>query len=166
MENKNKTIINAINSVLFGIVGVMAIFLGFPGISPAQAAWYDFRGIEKNEPISLMEQPALIAPDRYTLHTEYHLVTAYNSEVGQCDSTPFHTAIGSHVRHGIVAANWLPIGTMVRFPTYDPDTWYVVEDRMNERFSDRMDIWMEKKADARTFGVRKLAIEVALPVKR
>jgi hypothetical protein len=44
----------------------------------------------------------------------YYTVTAYNSEVGQCDSTPCITANGFNVcEHGIedtVAANWLPFG--------------------------------------------------------
>jgi len=110
-------------------------------------------------------QAQMFSPDRYAITTVKHYVTAYSSEVGQTDSTPFETAILSQVRKGVVAANWLPIGTMVRFPDYDPDSWYVVEDRMNERYTDRTDIWMNSTTDARKFGIRYMNIEVALPVK-
>ena len=166
MENINKITTKLAKNIVFTLIGITVVFAGFPGISSANAAWFNSSEVVQNEPISLMEQPALFAPDRYTLTTEYRTVTSYNSEVGQCDSTPFQTAIGSQTRHGVVAANWLPIGTMVRFVDYDPNTWYVVEDRMAERFSDRTDIWMANKADSKKFGKRRLAMEIARPTLR
>ncbi len=87
--------------------------------------------------------------------------TAYNSEVGQCDDSPFITADGSHVRDGIVAANFLPFGTKVRIPSIYGDRVFEVHDRMNARYTYRMDIWMVKKQDARQYGLkRNLLIEV------
>ncbi len=93
-------------------------------------------------------------------YTRYVLVTAYSSTVDQCDSTPFITASGSHVRDGIVAANFLKFGTKIRFPEYSGDKIYVVEDRMHPRFSNRVDIWMPTRSQAKIFGVKWLKMEV------
>lgn len=87
-------------------------------------------------------------------------VTAYSSEVGQTDSTPFITASGSTVRRGVVAANFLPIGARVRFPELYGNEVFVVEDRMNARYWKRVDIWMEETADAKNFGLQHTTIEV------
>lgn len=87
-------------------------------------------------------------------------ITAYSSEVGQTDSTPFITASGSMVHCGIVAANFLPIGTRVRFPELFGNEVFVVEDRMNVRYNKRIDIWMEETADAKNFGLQWTTVEV------
>ena len=81
-------------------------------------------------------------------------MTAYNSEVGQTDDSPFTTADGSHVRDGIIAANFLPFGTKVRFPTLFGDRVFEVRDRMNARYTSRIDIWMVNKKDAMQFGLK------------
>ena len=86
--------------------------------------------------------------------------TAYSSDVAQTDSTPFITASGTTVRHGIVAANFLPIGTLIKIPDIYGDEVFVVEDRMNARYSKRMDIWMETREEAMQFGVRRINIEI------
>jgi len=87
-------------------------------------------------------------------------VTAYSSTPDQTDDTPFITASGSHVRDGIIAANFLRIGTKVRFPTMYGDKIFVVEDRMNPRYTYRADIWMRTREEAKQFGLRNLPIEV------
>ncbi len=86
--------------------------------------------------------------------------TAYSSEPRQTDATPFITAWQTPVRDGVVAANFLPLGTLVRFPDDWGDKIFVVEDRMNARYQYRVDVWMEKTADARVFGVQYLRLEV------
>lgn len=86
--------------------------------------------------------------------------TAYNSTPEQCDDTPFITASGTQVRPGVIAANFLPIGTMIKIPAYFGDQVFTVEDRMNPRYDKRIDIWMAEHSDARQFGVRTVAIEV------
>ncbi len=86
--------------------------------------------------------------------------TAYNSEVAQTDDTPFITASGTHVRHGVIAANFLRIGTKVKIPDYFGDQIFIVEDRMNARYTNRIDIWMADRSDAIEFGVRTVAIEI------
>lgn len=87
-------------------------------------------------------------------------VTAYSSTPDQTDSTPFITASGTRTRDGVVAANFLPIGTKVRIPTVYGDKIFVVEDRMNSRYWQRLDIWMETRQEALQFGVRTLPIEI------
>ena len=100
------------------------------------------------------------ASDREAPRTMKLSVTAYNSEVGQTDSTPFHTADMTHVRDGIVAANFLPLGTRVKFPEIYGDKEFVIKDRMNRRYNYRADIWMEHKTDAINFGHQYTTIEI------
>ncbi len=88
-------------------------------------------------------------------------VTAYASVPGETDSTPFTTADGSHVRDGIVAANWLPFGTRIRMPELFGDKIFEVHDRMNTRFPHRVDIWVASVAKESTVGLRRhVTIEV------
>jgi 3D (Asp-Asp-Asp) domain-containing protein len=94
---------------------------------------------------------------RYFTHVP---TTAYSSTPDQTDDTPFITASGTTVRAGVVAANFLPIGTRLRIPDYYGDTIFVVEDRMNERYDKRLDIWMETREQAIIWGLRYVAIEV------
>ena len=60
----------------------------------------------------------------------------------------------------MIAANFLPIGTKVKIPDYYGDQIFVVEDRMNQRYYYRVDIWMEDITEARQFGVRNIDIEI------
>lgn len=86
--------------------------------------------------------------------------TAYTSDPAETDSTPFTTADGSRVRDGIVAANFLPIGTRLRIPDYFGNKVFEVHDRMNARYDTRVDIWMLNKSDAYAWGVRNVKIEI------
>lgn len=87
-------------------------------------------------------------------------VTAYSSTDGETDETPYLTAIGTAVRDGIVAANFLPIGTVVRFPDKFGEKLFIVEDRMDERFGLQVDIWMLNRAEAKKFGFQYLKMEI------
>jgi len=87
-------------------------------------------------------------------------VTAYSSEVEQTDSTPYITASGTYVRQGVVAANWLPIGTKVRIPDLFGDQVFVVEDRMHSRHTNRLDVWFPNRAEAVQFGLREANVEI------
>ena len=87
-------------------------------------------------------------------------ITAYASVPEQTDSTPFITASGKHVRDGIVAANFLPMGTRVRIPALYGNKIFVVEDRMNKRYFYRMDIWMAENNDAKKFGLKRTTVEI------
>ncbi len=102
-----------------------------------------------------------VAPDREPRKITQVVATAYNSLSWQTDDTPFITASGSHTRHGVIAANFLPIGTHVRLPELYGDTVFVVEDRMNKKYyRGRIDVWMPEYRDAKIFGVKRLQMEV------
>jgi 3D (Asp-Asp-Asp) domain-containing protein len=87
-------------------------------------------------------------------------ITAYSSTEDQTDDSPFITASNKHVRPGIIAANFLPFGTKVKFPDLYGDEIFVVEDRMNKRYTNRVDIWMQERQDARNFGVQRVQMEI------
>lgn len=87
-------------------------------------------------------------------------VTAYSSTVDQCGADPFTTASGTQVRDGIIAANFLPIGTKVRFPDHYGDKIFVVEDRMSGRYWQRADIWMTSREQAKQWGIKYTTIEI------
>jgi 3D (Asp-Asp-Asp) domain-containing protein len=86
--------------------------------------------------------------------------TAYSSSPEETDSTPFITATGAFVHDGIIAANFLPFGTRVRIPSLFGNKIFVVEDRMNARLVNSIDIWMPTKTAALQFGAVNTKIEV------
>ncbi len=94
----------------------------------------------------------------------YRTITAYNSEIGQTDSEPCITASGfdlcANGQEDSAAANWLPFGAKIRIPELFGDRVFIVRDRMNGKYSNRLDIWMLEKADAKKFGVRVALIEI------
>lgn len=96
--------------------------------------------------------------------SSFHTLTAYNSEAAQTDDSPCITANGFDVcAHGIedtIAANFLKFGTKVRIPELFGDRIFIVRDRMNKRYPDRVDVWFLSKSEARQFGVRHATIEV------
>ena len=86
--------------------------------------------------------------------------TAYSSTKDQTDDTPFITAMGTHVRDGVVAANFLPLGTVIRIPEIFGEKTFVVEDRMNKRYDFRLDLWFPTRGEAKQWGLKKVKIEV------
>ena len=97
------------------------------------------------------------------------VATAYNSLPNQTDNTPCLTAIGfdlceqyAQVGTGnTIAANFLRIGTQVRFPELFGDKVFVVRDRMNARYGrGRVDIWMPQYDEAKLFGKQRLVMEI------
>lgn len=96
--------------------------------------------------------------------SNHFVITAYNSDAGQTDGTPCITANNFNVcDNGIedtVAANFLPFGSKVRIPELFGDRVFVVRDRMNKRFTHRVDVWMIERPDAVKFGVKTAKIEV------
>ena len=100
--------------------------------------------------------------DKVSVLKEYKYVplSAYTSRVGETDASPFITADGSHVRDGIIAANFLPFGTKIRIPSLFGDKIFEVHDRMNKRYSYKGDIWMDDLSNALQFGVKYATIEV------
>jgi 3D (Asp-Asp-Asp) domain-containing protein len=95
-----------------------------------------------------------------TMNFKIVWVTAYTSVPGETDASPFITADGEHVKDGVIAANWLPFGTEVEIPALFGDKIFTVEDRMNQAFNQRADIWMPTVADALHFGIQHVTIVV------
>jgi len=185
-----------IKRVLFVIGGIFALQMALPHVTFAAHENYvafsngeDRKyapGIFDAKPLIVSEQEILdrgenLLPERDASAPETFLplegdpqvvkehwltVTAYSSEPRQTDSTPFTTAWITPVRDGVVALNFLPKGTVVRFPDMFGDKLFVVEDRMNVRYPYRADIWMYERDDARQFGIKYLRMEelsVVLP---
>lgn len=92
------------------------------------------------------------------------VATAYSSDVAQTDSTPCITADGYNVcEHGeedVIAANFLPFGAKVRIPEIYGDKIFTVHDRMNQRYTYRIDLWKISRNDAITFGKRLVKLEI------
>ncbi|HUT22440.1 MAG TPA: hypothetical protein VMX18_03505 [Candidatus Bipolaricaulota bacterium] len=90
--------------------------------------------------------------------------TAYTSTVDQCDASPCITADGYNVcaagEENVIATNFLPFGTKVKIPELYGDKEFVVHDRMNRRYSNRVDIWMKDRSDAIQFGKQNVKIVV------
>ena len=86
--------------------------------------------------------------------------TGYNSDVGQTDDSPFIAADGTHVYDGMVAANFLPFGTKIMLPDEFPGKVFTVHDRMNKRFSQRVDVWFPQHGQAIQWGLRTVKIEI------
>ncbi len=147
----------AIVAVLFlAVLG--AVFPVYASATPGQSSAQDralaleieaMQNVNADEgtftPAALIE-----TPDR----TVSVSMTAYNSLPEQTDGNPFETAMGTTTRRGIVAANFVPLGTYIKIPELYGDEIFVVEDRMNARYTNRVDIWMENYSDAMKFGVK------------
>jgi len=120
-------------------------------LSPYHTFW------TKEEPVM-----AIITEEkeREVIEVVQTTITAYSSTVDQTDSTPYITASGSRVRDGVAAANFLPFGTEIRIPVYFGDKIFIIEDRMNARFSNRVDIWFPSRQQAIDFGITETKIEV------
>jgi 3D (Asp-Asp-Asp) domain-containing protein len=175
LKLKENRIINVkiAKRIVFGLCFVLFFeFLMFP--APVLASEGELGKIEQN--LNITQEAGQITdvaafenslPENDNLQISwetYRSITAYNSEVGQTDSSPCVTANGFNVcKHGLedtIAANWLKFGTKVRIPEIFGDRIFVVRDRMNKRFPDKVDIWMQDKADAKHFGLKIAKIEV------
>jgi len=154
--DKKKCFLQPIESALIALMMIFGSYIISPNAASALS-------LDLINPVASYEQTWQLptAEDVEPRRVFYSIpITAYSSEVGQTDSTPFITASGTTVRRGVVAANFLPIGTKIRIPELYGDEVFVVEDRMNARYNQRVDIWMEETADARNFGVNWTTIEV------
>ena len=154
MNNTNKRTI----SLVLAFLVVVAL--------PALEAITETGTILEEEPPDT-ERLALIGTSAFLPISQYRvietvpvIVTAYSSTPEQTDSTPFITASGTRVREGIVAANFLPIGTKIRLPDLYGNRVFVVEDRMHPRKKWQVDIWFSTYQEAKNFGAKRTLIEV------
>ncbi len=162
MKKTSKTV----SFTLRGFTGLLLVFNSFifpqmgaipmePSDADLAAEITELRALKPAQILSAVQtKPAI------TGRVIYVTVTAYSSTPDQTDSTPFITANGTRVRDGIIAANFLKFGTKVKFPDYSGDKIYEVTDRMNARYPNRADIWMETRDEAIQFGLRTLKMEI------
>ena len=113
-------------------------------------------------PITAPKQPTIAAKPTIIYQIKEMMVsaTAYSSTPDQTDSTPFITALGTTVRDGIIAANFLPFGTKIKIPEIYGDKIFVVEDRMNRRYWHTIDVWFPDRQSALEFGFKKVKIQI------
>ena len=105
-------------------------------------------------------------PDIYKSHINYSIVTAtcYRAEVGQCDNTPFITADNSVIDvKNIDKLRWIAIsrdlneeykmGDSVLVSGIDSiyDGVWIIHDRMNKRFKNKIDFLISKELKAGLF---------------
>ena len=166
-EFRNMKLKTAKRLILAIIIVLVFDFLLFP--APVLASESADLADDTDIPIIEYVLPTIInvlpsAEDLKVNRETYRTISAYNSEIGQCDSTPCITASGYNLcengQEDSVAANWLPFGTRIRIPELFGDRVFIVRDRMSEKYSNRLDIWMLEKADAKKFGVRVALIEI------
>lgn len=88
--------------------------------------------------------------------------TAYSARKEECDATPWFTASMTLSRVGVIAVSrdlekefGLSMGDFVFIPDYG---LFRIEDRMNPRWTKRIDILHANKEAARRFGKRELEI--------
>lgn len=82
--------------------------------------------------------------------------SAYAPSPYQTDSTPCITAAGTRVRPGVVATNFLPFGTLLQIG----NEVYIVEDRMNHRYQNSIDIFFPSTSEALEFGSQELDVVI------
>ncbi len=136
------------------LIVVFVIFSGF--CLPQHSLAYVFPEL-KSLPILENKEPMKIV--------ELH-VTAYNSLPWQTNDEPCITASGMNVcergAEDIIATNYsyLPFGSKIKIPELFRDREFVVEDRMNKRYTQTLDIWMKNYFDAKEFGRQKIIAEI------
>lgn len=133
-----------------------------------EGAFVGRQGIPKSRLLGVSKKGAPVVKSSAGRSTNV-VITAYSSTRDQTDASPCITANGYNVcknnRENVIAANFLPFGTRVKIPELFGDQEFVVQDRMNARYSNRVDIWMTSRARAKQFGVKRAHV-VVLPEGR
>jgi len=166
-RKKPETEFKSIRKFLISVIILLAILLGLELVQIC----FQFKDLTKqvvqrsvyvvdSQPIDLDAYLREYFVTKNPEKTMYVTVTAYSSTKDQTDGDPYLTAVGTPVREGIVAANFLPIGTVVRFPDKFGDKLFVVEDRMHEKYGLQVDIWLSNQEEAKKFGIQYLKMEI------
>jgi len=152
---KNREITMAKRIFILAALG-FALFAAPSLAENPDVCWYSYE-----ETRNIQAKVAIGAPETDEPGTPKTVwVTAYSSTPEETDATPFITASQTEVRDGVIAANFLPIGTRVMIPELFGEKIFVVEDRMHRRKKNFVDIWMPSKEEARNFGIAKADIVI------
>lgn len=149
--------------------GIITIPTPATAVKPVLADYVDIEPTGPDLDIDLVQGISLVqisnphAPKNKTIVTRrmHVTTTAYSSTPDQTDNTPFIAANGKQVYWGMIASNFLPFGTVVKFPALYGEQLFVVGDRMNERYNPwvsgeyRVDIWQESREEAKNFGLKR-----------
>ncbi len=143
---------------IFVLIVLLVVFISIPFVvlSPKNKKDSNLLSIDQVGPTFLVPENKIITNPK----TIKVYITAYSSRPEETDDTPFITASGKRVRNGIVASNFLPLGTVIKIPELFGNKVFVVEDRMNPRFKNRIDIWFPNLWQAERFGIKKAKILV------
>lgn len=153
--------------IYFIIIGILIVFLpSFELKSPAAEA--ELVLVSKNlnnlpiiEGNSLLAISNLANPEPKKVRRMRVVVTGYSSTPWETDDDPYITAAGTWVRDGVVANNFLPIGTKIQIPELFGDKIFVVEDRMSwKKGNYQIDIWFPDYWQALNFGTKTTYIEI------
>ena len=124
-------------------------------------------GAGNNIPEDVVNLPVGSLPINKDIKVEYTStfeLTAYTSDVSQCDGNPCRTAVGFNLcEYGIedsVAVNFLPFGTKIRIPELFGDRIFIVRDRMNSKYDNRIDVWFKDRDNAIKFGLKLAKVEI------
>jgi len=118
-------------------------------------------GLVLAEGNSLLPVSDISIPEPQVVRTINVIITAYSSTTWETDDNPYLTAAGTRVRDGIIANNYLPLGTKVRIPELYGDKVFVVEDRMSwKKGNYQIDIWFPSYMEAKNFGAKRTYIEI------
>lgn len=165
--NKRKNSITMAEIVNILAIAALLVNILQPKIALAEAAGKNADAAAKVETVLKESEEGNMFPIAKPNKIVAAVITAYTSTPDQTDDSPFIAASGKRVHDGMIAANWLPFGAIVKIPSLYGDKEFVVEDRMNKRYGyGRMDIWLDaSKSEARKFGVKRVDVEVYLPAK-
>lgn len=155
-------------ATFFGAVLVVSIIL-FPTVVAADspAVWRaevsDYREPLQSEALSLLGEfrrfiVSRAVPKGPPIGTTFLVrSSAYASSPYQTDATPCVTAAGTRVRPGVVATNFLPLGTILEIN----GERYIVEDRMNPRYQGQfVDLWFPSTSAALEHGRQQLTVTI------
>lgn len=135
---------------MVGTIKILVVFSLFTFLVLGEA----ISPIEAQAQLSSLDATgAFFTPNYSQPEIIYVTVTGYSPSTDETDNTPWVTAANTLTRPGIVASNDLPFGTKIKLPTIFGEEVKVVEDRMNRRFSNRIDVVFSHKREAKAFGI-------------
>jgi 3D (Asp-Asp-Asp) domain-containing protein len=146
------------------IVGLLA----YPAVIQADTITTSSQAAVSNVPTAIASTAKAVSPLTSAItaaipantKTELAWITAYTSAPEETSDHPLITASGNMVRDGIVADNLLPFGTQIEIPALFGNKVFTVEDRTNQKFSGRVDIWMPSVHQAVNFGIQHVQIVI------
>ena len=156
--------------VYLTLIGILVGFIPIfepRGEAVADFLAVDFSGAENLSNLVIIEGNSLapiahlFTPKSQSVRRIKVVVTAYSSTSWETDGDPYITAAGTWVRDGIVANNYLPLGTKIRMPEIFGEKVFVVEDRMSwKKGNYQVDIWFPNYWEALNFGAKRTYIEI------